>query len=246
MPVVPNPVSPNSGFHVGVLPFYIDQLGQLYSIREEQNTLKFEPKPVFNTENEALVSLGIGENPISPPETSPTTPFDNILDFDFDEVFGAFVQDFPPVVSPVASEPPTPGLAPDSNTSGGSPPPFSSPGSGILTDDFTNVDLSSPPVTTPPMLPPSPPSPPGGIETQSDIDDHVISLKAHRRRRGAKPSPYALECPKCGKVCRRPHALKEIKPTNDHQRTNVRGSAALNALPPTRIDLDTFISAPFP
>ncbi|KAG9076898.1 hypothetical protein FRC06_009226, partial [Ceratobasidium sp. 370] len=88
----------------------------------------------------------------------------------------------------------------ESDTPGEYPPLFSSPGSGILTDDIS-LDLSSPP--------PLPPASAEGIKTQSDVDDHVTSLKAKRRRRGVRPSPVALRCPECGRVCRRPHVLSE-------------------------------------
>ncbi|KAG8717746.1 hypothetical protein FRC08_006769 [Ceratobasidium sp. 394] len=208
IPVSPNPVKPDSAFHVGVLPFYIDELGQLYSVKEEQNTLRLEPKPVFNTEGEALVSLGTGGGQIPTPGhnlpvgTLPPTPFDSILDPNFDRIFDASIQGFAAPLSPATSRPytPVPSTA-QPNTLGECPPPLSGPGSEILTHGFGHPDCLSPPTTTPPL----PPSSPGEIE----VDEHVTSLKAQRRHRGVRPSPIALQCPKCERICRRPHVLSE-------------------------------------
>ncbi|KAG9100931.1 hypothetical protein FS749_011685 [Ceratobasidium sp. UAMH 11750] len=205
IPITPNPVQPNSGFQVGVLPFYIDELGQLYSIREERNGIKFEPKPVFNTEEEARASLGIGGAPISAPEhnllpeTLPAAPFDSILDPNFDEIFDAFIQGFTPPLSPATHGPCTPESTAEPNTPG-EQPPFSGPGSGILTDGIGHPDHSPPPMTAPPLLPPS-------SLGETEVNKHVTSLKVQRRRRGARSSPIAIQCPECGTICRRPHVL---------------------------------------
>ncbi|KAG9100930.1 hypothetical protein FS749_011684 [Ceratobasidium sp. UAMH 11750] len=206
IPISPNPVKPASWLHVGVLPFYMDELFQLYSVQEEQNTLKPKPKPVFNTEDEARVSLGIGENPIPSTEhnllakTSPTVPFDSILDSNLTTVFDTFNPG--PSGSSITSESCAPTSTSESNTTGEYPSLLSSPGSEILADGFASPELSSPHPTTPPPLPPSSPG-------ETEVDEHVISLKAKRRSRGMRPSPISLQCPKCGRICRRPHVLSE-------------------------------------
>ncbi|KAG9103407.1 hypothetical protein FRC06_011047 [Ceratobasidium sp. 370] len=153
-----------------------------------------------------------------PVEIAP--PDGSILDSNFDEMLRG-------VLNPAAVQPQDFahfGLSPNTSesctsewtTESTSSPLFPTPGSGILTNDFTAFGAPSPP-----LVPPPPSS--CTIKTKADVDAYVERLVTRRRRRDTAPK---LKCPFEGcdpeRIHRRPAELKARTYVRSHRRISVR------------------------
>ncbi|KAG9100724.1 hypothetical protein FRC06_003825 [Ceratobasidium sp. 370] len=210
--VPPYPVQPGSIFSIGLLPFFVDNSGRLYSVVDRADPL--EPKQVFDNDDAAWDDLGFGAGYTHLPDfsrlpdsCSPATSLDDsILNFDFGQA---------PVHVPDVSSPGSPpALSPASSDSNASDSSFGSNARyeppSLFGGNWPQSAAQKPANSNPPP-PPTLSLDEGALKIVAEIDAYVDSLVVKRKRRGTGSSLVKLECPRCDKFKsnRRPTELKE-------------------------------------
>ncbi|KAG9100929.1 hypothetical protein FS749_011683 [Ceratobasidium sp. UAMH 11750] len=189
-----------------------------YPIQDNHDTAPLEQPQIFDINDPIWEYLNLLIDPTCtrgrdslPTETLPIPPLNNLDLYETFKMFDPTIlqpQDIAPFgLSPNTSESCTSEWTPEST----SRPLFSPPGPGILTNNFTALDVPSPaPAPPPPPISP-PPSPlPRAIKTKVDVDAYVERLVARRRHRGKAPElKCAFEECDPNRTHRRPSELKE-------------------------------------
>ncbi|KAG8719144.1 hypothetical protein FRC08_003556 [Ceratobasidium sp. 394] len=200
------PITPGSTFLIGLLPFWVDGSGRLYSVVDRINPL--EPKQVFDNDDAAWSDL------IS--SASPTDSFDLSSLFDAytlamshgDGILNFGSGDVPDVPSPGSLPNLSPALSDArSDSSFGSNGPYEPLFAGAWSQSVAPSPAPSAPLSLPTTLSLTEDE----LKKVAEINAYVDSLVARRKRRGTGRSLVKLKCLWCDKFKpdRRPTELKD-------------------------------------